>query len=590
MTLLTPEPRLQLESGNNQIPHKKATNGKSADKFVEDDDRRPESQSLTKLLGSHSSIYNALTHPDLDIKLPLAPNLASPSPIFNDRFATPPPCDPSASLASWQLINLNSESLQDVARQLRLRSSNASPRAASNSILSNTSDEEGAIADSLVVLQRIKSTQVMVFDTDEEDDDGMEPGLELYLKDFGDDDKTFISNHSVHSKTISMQKNSSFIMPKMDVSESSKIRLVVLGPERQPIKDETRQFCKKMQGKFLSSLLVQHLSLAAAPLPEEVRAAQEADLLFIINDGSFVFVEFLRALVARSDDSLPPLTLVNLTTANCFVNLFEIINLIRPVQIWKTLSLQNPSLLQKSSMYLQDSISCSSSGRYHEEFKAKEAKLLKSRKSGGLRPQKRGRNLEYKDLERLIRAELVTSLGYDIDPLRLSLNFGHLGLILDGFKKMFGMSLATSQSKISLSGIISSGKFWLICGFSLGFGLGISLASDVKPRAFLFRLIATSRSATNLDKHVTEKTPDITSPDALGHLRSCATQLCLQMQHTLELLRTNVLSLFDLTLICETVEFLSGAFSELRVLSSIAVNVAVTGLEKVVSATFGVTA
>lgn len=589
MTLLTPEPRLQRESGNNDSPRLKATNSKSADQFADDDDKRPDSQSLTKLLGSHSSIYNALTHPDLDIKLPMATNLASPSPLFNDRFATPPPCDPSTSFASWQLIHLNSESLQDVAKQLRLRSSNASPRAASNSILSNTSDEDGAVADSMVVLQRIKSTQVMVFDTDEEDDDGIEPGLDLYLKDFGDDDKTFISNHSA-SKTISMQKNSSFIMPKMDVSETSKVRLVVLSPERQTVKDDTREFCRKTQGKFLSSLLVQHLSLVAAPLLEEVRAAREADLLFIINDGSFVFVEFLRALVASGDGPLPPLTLVNLTTANCFVNLFEIINLIRPVQIWKTLSLQNPSLLQKSYVYLQDSISGPSSGRYHEEFKAKEAKSLKNRKSGALKLQKRGRNLEYKDLERLIRAELVTSLGYDIDPLRLSLNFGHLGLILDGFKKIFGLSLATSESAISLSGIISSGKFWLICGFSIGFGLGISLASDVKPRTFLFRLIASSRSATNLDKQVTEKTPDITSPDALAHLRSCANQFFLQMLHSLELLGTSMLSLFDLSLICETVEFLSGALSELRALSSVAVNVAVAGLEKVAYATFGVTA
>lgn len=474
------------------------------------------SASFRKLLSSHLSIYNALTNPDLDFNTPNSPK---------ERFATPPPlefpafADPSASLQSWQSINLNTESMQDIARQLRLNSPLQNGRPPSASILSSTSDEDGGVSDSVVIVPTSKkgTSKVMVFETDEEDDGddnelGDLPGKAgaFSAPELGnDDEKTLTSDINHSSKYISVPQNlhNSFIMPKMSLSDSGKkFQLTFLSSSDDVLRLETNDLVRFIQRNVdVSSLKMQvtHLALALRALKFDLSLIRSSDLLFIINDGSLVFAEFLATVCqAIGKSELPKLTVINIMTSNYFINLFDIINNMKPYQIWKTPSLKNEKLMHRMKGFIENELD--SGGGYAQELNAKRMKFWRKSKTGhpkagskskhenaksnddirtsesmydSLIPSKKP---DYKVIERQIRSEMLISLSYgDIDPLKLSSNLHHLNTLVTLFKRMFA-ARSSLQVETVPSGpwaLIPSGKVWLFCSFSIGIGVGMTVAS-----------------------------------------------------------------------------------------------------------------
>lgn len=483
--------------------HKLAKRDKKKEKFLLNEERMLElvsASSFRKLLGSHLSIYNALTNPDLDF------NISSPPKESARRFTTPPPLDfavfgdPSASLQSWQSINLNSESLQDIARQLRQKLPTGRP--ASASILSSTSDEDAMELLVLVPAAKRKSSKVMVFETDEEDtgDDnevGDVPGQPVAFSapEFGDDDKTLTVNLNPKDMPSLLQDclQNSFIMPKMSLSDSSKrVQLTILSLCDGVLRAETDElvrFIKKNVQISLRLMQVTHMTLKKRALKFDLSLIRNSDMLFIVNDGSLVFGECLAAACSEMLQSeLPELTMINIMTSNYFINLFDIINTLKPHQIWKAPSLKSEKLLLRIKNYIESEVAVGNFSRFEKQYNAQHKKFSKTKKEAsktdagsvsmydGLVP---ARKPDYKLIERQIRTELLMSLSYsNTDPLKLSSNLDHFNALLELFRQFFGSRTLCSETNRDLNLFtISSSKLWLVCSFSIGIGVGITCAS-----------------------------------------------------------------------------------------------------------------
>lgn len=456
------------------------------------------SASLRKLLSSHLSIYNALTNPELDINLPNSP--------ARDRL-TPPPLDfPVATLEpllSWLPINVNTGTMPDLAS--RIHNSSVSPRPLSASILSNTSDEDNH-SDSMVIvpsLTIVTGSKVMVFETDEEDDGDeytyVRSGRSVYsVPQFGDEEKTLTSNSNNANKHIAPPSNlhSLFIMPKMSLSENGKqVQLTILSTCNDALKMETQALIDFIKNNVdvLLKVRVNHLVIAQSPLKFDMSLVKSSSLLFLVNDGSLLFIEFMDALLrCDREDLLPKLTVINIMTTNYFINLFEIIHSTRPHQIWKTPSLRNSKLLCKMKSYIDEELSDGTIGKHAQAFKARSRKFnMKHRKTDcsdfkkhsssvydSLKPT---RKPDYKYIEKQIRSEMLMSLSYaHIDPLQLSSNLNHMRALLGAFKNFFdsGSSSPSCPSPDENDDLnILRRNMWLICSFSIGIGMGVTVAS-----------------------------------------------------------------------------------------------------------------
>lgn len=458
-----------------------------------------DSASFRKLLSSHLSIYNALTNPDLDLR-------RTPLPKTKEIWTLPPPLDlptfgdPYASILSWHNVSLNSESLQDIAVNLRIASPSA--RASNNppsaSILSSTSDDEVPSESMVVVpsLRKVTSSKVMLFETDEEDaldEDQIHDLPNKVLSELADDDgKTLTSNTSASTVKVGTPRNlhSSFIMPRMSLSDSTKVLLVILTSSSEVLKLETAGFIRFIERNAIDAkagVHVTHLVVAKAPLKFDIALVRSSDMLFIVNDGSFVFGEFMAAVALPASESLPKLTLINIMTSNYFVNLLDIINHLRPYQIWKTPSLKDENMLYKFKRFLDEEVGSMST---FEEVQSKGHKTKKNRvkkNRNGRRAYKpatsksmsdslmRTGKPDYKSIERQIRSEIRMSLSYtNVDPLLLSSNLSHLRALVEFCKKFLGSSDGAPGGPRPL---FLRGKFWMVLSFSVGLGLGVTFAT-----------------------------------------------------------------------------------------------------------------
>jgi len=392
------------------------------------------SASLRKLLTSHLSIYNALTNPELDMSPNMSPNLTL-------SRVTPDLRDPMMTFSPWQSITNDLENPHDLLgsygkvaddfKDLRreFKSDFSLPLVKTTSILSVTTDEEGNSSSS-------PKPNVMVFETDEEDD----------------------------------FKGTSFIMPRLYVSENiPQVPKPFLITILTSTNTDTTQFLYNIK-QHLSYIDIKHLILNERN--NERIHMQSSELIFVINDGSSIFVDFLTSL-----NSYPKLTIINLMTVNYFINLFNLINNLQPYQIWKTPSLKEAKLLDRIKNYVEIELSQIDQPEDSKDVIRKDDLDLKMLTINSLNmsrslysnliPQTKS---NYKDIEKQYKSDLQGSTSFS-DPLKISQNFSYIRILYSVLKKSLKKDVGIE--KISTNG----SQFWLVCSFTMGIGLGIGIAT-----------------------------------------------------------------------------------------------------------------
>lgn len=410
------------------------------------------SSSLKKVLNSHLSIYNALTNPDLDV----SPQLNSDAggkylPEINEQF----------SLTSWQSIG--NESFNDLRN---------SKEKVSSSILSSVSDEEDKEKESAVIVPYPTRNKVMVFETDEEDEDF-------------DEDRTLSPN--IQCFNLGENPNS-FIMPKLTVSDniSNNTRYIfqisVLSSPNYGNHTEAYQLIKYLEKEFSSPLIkFNHFIVNLKLLLFDEKIIRESNLVFVINDGSSIFVNYLCRIFGidgiDSDglDNLPKLTIINMLTVNYFVNLFDLLNNLRPYQIWKTSSLKQDNLLKNLKTLIEIEFSPMKEEYLNKTLTTRDKNLSLTLNNNfmysSLVPSKKP---DYKSIERSFKSELQFSTNIDnIDPLQLSSSFSSLKVFNSIIKKLFAFNSGCASNENSNS----YNRLWLICSFTIGIGIGVGIAN-----------------------------------------------------------------------------------------------------------------
>lgn len=481
-----------------------------------------EASSLGKLLESHSSVYDALNNPDLDVNIPTLPPLPNPMDL---RL--------TSTFSLWLNIHLPPDSVAARLGQISssVRSSGgASPasvnRPALSLILSNTS-EEGEESMVLVPSKHNSSSAVMVFETDEEsgEEDIHEVVTELPKKygscplaHFNDDDSTLTANdaHSTKRVDLPLHLSSSFIMPKISLSDNqNRYRITIVTSASTTMKQQSSKltaFLRKNFDSLMLRLQITHLVLSSATMKLDTSLLRSSDLVFVVNDGTMVIPEVLASAAQNVHDAdLPKLTIINVITTNYFINLVDIISSWRPFQIWKAPSLCSESLLVRFKSFVDDELFDSSGGKYAREFEARKRKynrndppptfpddvdvadVSNSAASNSVydslvRPCKR----DYKGIERQIRSELQLSQSFtNTDPLRLSSDLHNFVELFRVAKRLLGLRKRSAAEKdLHLKRIngqrgddswiwsfVTSKNVWIVCSFSMGLGVGVTVAS-----------------------------------------------------------------------------------------------------------------
>ncbi|KAG7662021.1 uncharacterized protein J8A68_004409 [[Candida] subhashii] len=383
---------------------------------------------LKKLLSSHSSIYNALNNPDLDTSLAIeTPRLLTPDLFTQQQF----------SITSWQSIP---SEFQNSPIYSHAALSTMKPIAKTSSILSITSDEE-IITDSTVVVPSPDS--VMVFETDEEEEDANEDELPA---------------NSANSANLN-----SFIMPKMSVSASSETtqtnnnKLFTIVVISNSYKSEIDQLIKSLHNQFNTTIKILHFNMSEVN-NDEKSILEDSDLIFIINDGSTKIVEFVNSTISDPIQEIyPKITIVNLITVNYFINLFELINRLHPYQIWKASSLNQDNLLHKFTSFIE----------------LESDKVLTPKNSQQLIPRTMYSSLvstkkpDYKIIEKQFKVDLQTSTTFN-DPLKLSKSCGQIELFFTNLRNFFILDDGLGSN---------NNTGWIIISFTLGIGFGIGITS-----------------------------------------------------------------------------------------------------------------
>lgn len=462
-----------------------------------------------KLLSSHLSVYNALVNPELDenISSPSSPKVASKDQRDNDSLKLAPPRPMSSSLElcigpgdrqspvpTWPTVNLPTDTLPDFARLFRLNSpfSCPSPRPASASILSNSTDDE-LPSESLVMVPSVSKLKVLVFETDEEDNDVADEGNgnDLCLVPsvtggpmtrFDDDDQTLTSATQAHSMPLflnSQNTHQSFVMPKMSLSQDCpKFQLTVLSSNTELMIQECNALVAMIECAVFeqnSHLHISHLALTKAPEKVELALIHSSDSIFIVNDGLIVLGETMAA-VSRSIPKgveFAKVTVINILTANYFINLFDIINSVTPFQIWKTSTLKTDKLSDKIKKFVESEMASQKKSKDKQKGGRKGKRGRRYKASGGSMPKlqtEKAQETDYKALQTSFQNELVSSLTLTyVDPLNFSSSLSHLRALIDSFPKLLPFGSNDDPKSVK--------RLLIIYGVSLGVAMGVVLGT-----------------------------------------------------------------------------------------------------------------
>lgn len=290
-------------------------------------------------LSLHSLIYNALNHPDLEI---------TPSP----------------------------EDIQLILSQL---------------------------SDDLKLVVVVPLPQVLVFDSDEDDD--------------------------------ILEIPNTFIMPHIHVGGPTRFLIVMVTRG-----SDGRRFVERVAHQVgVDGLVIHHIDLDSG-----VNMDVNADLLFLVNDGLPQFVEFVQQLRGQTK-----MTIINMMTVNYFINLFDLIALVKPYQMWKALLLHHPQLVTKCTNFIEMELSGTSQLMVALTLALVYHQLITTTKPN------------YQELEGQFKREL-TMLTLAVDPLQILGKFTTIKWMYHALKRI-------------LSGL-DGGRLWMMASFTLGIGLGMGLA------------------------------------------------------------------------------------------------------------------
>lgn len=376
-----------------------------------DEARAIASSSLRRLLASHSSIYTALNNPDLDA---VTHNNESTGTLLPDL---------NFSVESWQAV-----STPDVK----------SKRPTSSILLSISDDNDLRLekVDSTVMIPYPK--RVMVFETDEEE------GPE-------DDELHYVIPPTIASPLRDAHA-STFIMPKVAVPDSqlaqpTRLQVAFLSTHRYHL--EAVQLAE--------SITMSNVTAAAHDLDLPALNIGTCDLVFLINDGSTAVVEQMGHLLQSSEASRTRWSVVNMITENYFVNLFDLLSLVLPHQIWKASSLRNAGLHER----LQGAIGLEL--RLSGDVEPQVTSLIRTGLSRSVDAS--SKRPHYKLLERQFRHELELSCAtLALDPLLLGAKCSYVNMVSSSIQQM--PQLCWGQ------------PVWLVCSFLVGIGLGFAIAGS----------------------------------------------------------------------------------------------------------------
>lgn len=559
--------------------------------------------SLRKILSSHLSIYNALTNPDLELSPRLGGNNQNnaiskiPSNNTPHNGGTTSPSGgtnvgPTGSFyvdESWQSISNDSiidprifENPQNGNQRILdpkiFRTLSNSPvisqqqMARPSSLLSITTDEDGHESDKKrnsphdASCDQIDSS-AMVFETDEEDEF-----------------KQYESNDNV------------FIMPKMSMSQdhSKKLTVTLLSSYNVNYINETNQLINSIRHELNDNVNLLHLSLDKR---KSINAdiIKKSDLIFIVNDGSFIFIDQLNKVFTDlkksgdvsenedeyGNDSLPKVTVINMMTVNYFINLFELINSLKPYQIWKTSSLNHHNLLIKFKQFIEFEAGHSV---YSPEVTTEGGPNM------GLSisvPDQRNNSVysslishkrpNYKLLEKKFKSELLES-SRNIDPLNLK-KFSWLNSIYALLRKAYFSSEAGQEhdgGNDRSSGSDEGSKFpmYALASFTIGIALGIGVAASFSSIVSLY----VSNGINNFSQLAKPEPKLILKESKLDS--SIATKILDQLSDLKIVCEDSLAQLFSAEFVNEVSDCLSSILDTIKHTSSLMVNGVKGGFEK----------
>ncbi|CAH2354461.1 hypothetical protein CLIB1423_16S03180 [[Candida] railenensis] len=496
------------------------------------------SSSLRKLLSSHSSIYNALANPELDEGVRLSPQLSHSPKLSSRDFQNQSP-DLQFSMTSWQSVSsgdiredqprapaASGASVDPVSSPATFSS-----KRPTSSILSSISDDNDSQlekGDSTILIPYPK--RVIVFETDEEEDDDDDDDKTLNVSHIPKKISSTFPKFSFPSHTnptappipsgsytfdaTSISGQDSFIMPTMSVSDNSNLNAVSRRSKRRKSKSKSRsksrlkemtklgKSCGTCDGVEVSVLLTSSYqndaSYLVATLEEDLSNQSKSthlrsylvdkdisdsdllnirhsDLIFLINDGSFAFVEKCLKVFQEAEDedgcedAFPKVSIINLITVNYFINLFDLINNLKPHQIWKASSLKATQLRSKLKEFIAGEIEEDDASTLNNTS-ASASLIKKSLSSSIASTSTTSKKPNYKQIEKRFKNELQYSSSSleNVDPLFISNKCTYINIMSSIFKNL--------QSTFDLDNY-NYGRLWFLCSFSLGIGLGIGIAN-----------------------------------------------------------------------------------------------------------------
>lgn len=461
-----------------------------------------------KLLSSHLSVYNALVNPELDenVSNTPSPKITGGKDHKNESHVPPRSLssglelcvgigDRQSPIPTLPTVNLPTDTLPDFARLFRLNSpfSCPSPRPASASILSNSTDDE-LPSESLVMVPSVSKLKVLVFETDEEDNDLADEGNgnDLCLVPsatggpmarFDDDDQTLTSRTDAHSMPLflnSKNTHQSFVMPKMSLSQDcAKFQLTILSSNTDFMIQECNALVAMIECAVFeqtSHLHISHLALSKIPEKVELALIHNSNSVFIVNDGLLVLGETMAA-VSRSIPKgveFAKVTVINILTANYFINLFDIINSVTPFQIWKTSTLKTDKLSDKIKAFVESEMASQKMSKERQKGGKRGRRGRRSKPGSGSISKSRTKNpqsTDYKALETSIQNELVSSLTLTyVDPLNFSSSLSHLRVLIDSLPKVLPFGSGDDPKSVK--------RLLVVYGVSLGLAMGVILGTE----------------------------------------------------------------------------------------------------------------
>lgn len=564
-------------------------------------------EALRKILSSHLSIYNALTNPELE----LSPRLGAGQDGRDETYAlskvssangphdrTPPGTDKAGTDRagtsgsnqtgngsfyideSWQAIS--NDSIIDP--KIFEHPQNANQRILDPKIFRT-------LTNSPLVAQNARPSSLLSLTTDDDDMDGDRRRLTNSPADLGDPNSSamvFETDEEDEEYThLGSHDDNVFIMPKMSMSQEADKQLTVtlLSSCNVNYVNETNKLINAIKHELNDNINLIHLSLDKSKPIGNLNASliRNSNLIFIVNDGSFIFIDQLKKVFKHEsdDDEIPKVTVINMMTVNYFINLFELINNVKPYQIWKASSLGHKNLLTKFKQFIEFELdeSCYSPDlATSDPYKGLSISIPHERSNSIYSSLISNKRPNYKLLEKRIKAELLGSSS-SIDPLNLK-KLSWLNAIYSMLSKAYYGAPVENRNTItdnesSTPTETSNSRVYLLASFTIGIALGIGLTTSFSKTVSAYL----SHGIHNFSLLAKPEPEVIVKNVELDH--SIITKISNQVLDVSAVCEENIKKLLSTEIVDEISNYIGHFLDNLKHTSSLMVNGVKGGFEKV---------